>query len=96
MAKKEDIIAILTNNKVQLAITVIGVLITLGNFWIAARISPVAQDIAIIAQDIKANDARDESQHPTFVTKTELDLLVDRIDHISSRVDSIYSIVATK
>lgn len=80
--------------------------ITLGNvvagiftYATANQLRPVAQDLlSVHAQilDLKTQLTINEQEHANLVTKSEFNLLDERINHISSRVDAIYNIVATK
>ena len=54
--------------------------------YVSNRLAPLEQNIAVLSQEVKAND----EQHANFVTKDAFAQLVDRIDHISTRVDQIY------
>lgn len=87
---------ILTKDKVQLAVTLISVAIAIVNSIIVARLAPLAQDIAILKTETQANTVKDDTEHVNFVTFDTFNEVVTRIDHISNRVDSIYSIVANK
>ena len=103
MAKKNDIKESIKNNPLQamgLAFTIIVTLanVVIGYFLltIATRLAPVQQDIAVLAQEIQANNQKDATEHPTFVTKDTFATMQDEINHISNRVDTIYSIIAKK
>jgi len=91
MAKKIES----TTTKIQLFITIISVAVAIVNFAIAARLAPVVQDLGDLRAEVKADEAQIISHDTKFVSTTTFNGLVDRINHISSRVDSIYNILAT-
>ena len=74
-------------------LTLAGVVISIFNFYILATMAPLAREIAILDTEIKANTQIDTTEHSTFVTGSTFKEVVTRIDHISGRVDAIYSIL---
>lgn len=77
-----------------LFVQVVGVIVVLLNLWLVSKLSPIEQNTTIMAQeisDIKDKVTSIENQHNGFVTKDTYNGLVTRIDHISNRVDAIYS-----
>lgn len=61
--------------------------------YITFRLAPLAQDIAVIKTEVLANAEKDEEEHPNFVTEDTFHVLIERINHISNRVDSIYGLL---
>lgn len=60
---------------------------------IAHTLAPLEKNIAVMASQLETDINKDNTEHPTFVTKDEFTQVVTRIDHISTRVDQIYSII---
>lgn len=76
-----------------------GILIIIINLWAGFKLRPIEQNLAVMAKDISSVQQQVnaiQAQHSDFVTKETFDQVVTRIDHISNRVDQIYSIVAEK
>jgi hypothetical protein len=93
VSKTKTIIGALTGNKFQLLIAVVNVAVLALGAYITIRLSPIYQDIAVIKTEVQANVDLDKTEHAKIVTKDTFEQLVTRIDHISNRVDSIYSIL---
>lgn len=89
---EETIKTFLQKNALQLTVQVVGLIVVIANMWIAYSISPLRQDIALIKQQVMAN----EKAHEKFITDNELDLLITRIDKLSDRVDEVISILIKK
>ena len=76
---------------------------TLLNVYLASKLAPLEQANAVLVTKVDAlNDqvtalkAQNVAQSLDTVLQPQFKDLVDRVDHISSRVDAIYNIVATK
>lgn len=76
-----------------------GVLVIFFNLYLTTKLNPLEQNLTVMAVDIKDINKQLETvsqQHMNFVQKDTFDQVVTRIDHISSRVDAIYSIISRK
>jgi hypothetical protein len=80
--------------QIQLLITLISVAIAVINFFIVARLAPLSTNLSDLTNSVKAYEDANSKQHDAFITQATFEVLLGRVDHISSRVDSIYSIVA--
>lgn len=75
-------------------VQVVGIIVVLLNLWLVSKLAPIEQNTSIMAQEIseiKDRVVNIEGQHNGFVSKDTFNGLVTRIDHISNRVDAIYS-----
>lgn len=76
-----------------------GVSILFLNLYSYSKLAPVEQNLAVMAQEVNDLQKAVETvslQHNNLVQKAEFDQVVTRIDHISNRVDSIYSIISQR
>lgn len=80
MQKTKNIVAVLTENRIQLIITVFSVAIAMFNFLIAYRLSPLAQTVAINKVAIETN-AKNIERHEIEVCA--------RLDRIENKVDQL-------
>ena len=80
MAKNRNIIATLTENRIQLAITVASVALAIINFLIAYRLFPITQSVALNEVAIEVN-AENIKRHEKDVC--------DRLDRIEDKVDEL-------
>ncbi len=72
MRHSEKITNYIKLNPVQaitVIIAVIGLFGTLANISIVSKLAPIVKDIAVITQEVQANTQKDNTEHPTFVTK---------------------------
>jgi len=83
MSNTEKIKVILTDGRVQLLITVISMVIVIINFLIINRLTPVAKDLDNLTKRVDAIDNH-------YVRDETFEAVVERINHISNRVDQIY------
>ena len=60
-----------------------------NNASIAATISPLKQDIAVIKTEVLANEKKDDTEHPTFVTKDQYNEVLAQLQEINGRVTQI-------
>jgi predicted patatin/cPLA2 family phospholipase len=77
----------------------VGILVIFANLWAYSKLAPLEQNIQVMAKQLNVMEqqvSNIENQHDSFVQKDTFIGLVERLNHISQRVDSIYSIVATK
>ena len=81
--------------QVQLFLTLVSVAMAIILFVISARLAPLAQSVADLQTDVKADETANVNAHSSFVTKDTFAQLNTNVNHISNRVDSIYNIVAT-
>lgn len=69
------------------------------NLYSYSKLAPIEQKFAVMAQEVNDLQKAVETislQHNNLVQKAEFDQVVTRIDHISNRVDSIYSIISQR
>jgi hypothetical protein len=78
----------LKNNALQL----VGVIVVVLNLWLASKLAPLAQDIALIKTEVYANG----EEHKSFVTEAAFNQVVIRLDKISNRVDEVISILLSQ
>ena len=81
--------------QIQLFITLATVAVAIVNFVILAHLSPVSQQLTDFITSVHAYELQNDNQHANFVPASTFNELNDRVDHISTRVDQIYNIVAT-
>lgn len=75
MAKTEKVIAKITESRIQLAITLAGVVVVLAGLWLTSRLSPIVQDVSINAVNIENNK--------------EMNILIlDRLISIEEKIDN--------
>lgn len=89
MAKTKEIIAVLTENKIQLLITLISVAIAIINFLVVSRLAPVAQDLQSVVKRVEALEEKS-------VSIAEFDQVVTRLNYLTNRVDQIYTLLVRK
>lgn len=97
-AKKNDnkgniFISILKNGRIQLFLTLAGVLVALLNVWIASRIAPLGQDIAVVQTHVSALENtledRPELLERFVIVETEVKGLSKKVDSIESKIDRL-------
>jgi len=93
MSNKKSLFSV-PGPKIQLLITIISVAIAVINFIIVSRLAPLATSLADLKDEVKADEQATGIQNGKFVLKDTFDVLITRVNYISGRVDSIYSIVA--
>lgn len=77
----------------------VGLFIIIADLWLFSQLAPIRQDIGVMGKQLDGVEKQlktIEAQHDNFVQKDTFVVLVERINHISERVDSIYSIIARK
>lgn len=89
MPNTKNIVAILTENKIQLLITLVSVAIAIINFLVVSRLAPVTQDLQSVVKRVEALEEKS-------VSLAEFDQVVTRLNYLTSRVDQIYSILVNK
>ena len=67
----------------------LGVITALANLWIAANIAPFVGDIRVLAEEVHGNTARDEREHPQFVSQNEFKLHNVTVERIEDKIDSL-------
>ena len=88
----KNVVTVLTDNKIQLFITLASVAVVLIGAFITIRLVPLYQSQSELVGRVNALEKQEEKN----VEMETFNQLVNRIDHISSRVDSIYSIIVKK
>jgi len=92
--KSEKITNYFKLNPIQ-AITVfvslVTLAITLGNIFIASKLSPVSQNVTDLIQRINADTQSNATQHANFVTKGEFIMLNQKVDRIDSNTQQLYN-----
>ncbi len=76
---------ILFSRRLQLAITLVALLIALANVWIVSKLAPLSQDIALNTQQIQAasKDITEiTSDHQDLADKDDIQSLDDRLGRI--------------
>lgn len=85
MAKNKTNLEILFSRRLQLAITLGALLVALANIWIITKLSPLAQNIALNAQQIEAS-TKDIDQikleHNNLATKEDIVDIITRLGRI--------------
>jgi len=92
MSKSEKIVAVITGSRIQLLLTLASVAVVLIGAFITIKLVPLYQGQTELVGRVNALEKQEEKT----VTKDTFDILVTRIDHISTRVDTIYSILSKK
>lgn len=75
--------------RVQFFLTLAGVAIALLNIWIASKLAPIAQDIAVIERQVSANEVR---LVPRTEIEGELENINHRLDRIENKLDRVIEI----
>jgi hypothetical protein len=70
---------------IQLVITVIGLISTILAFYITYRLVPIQKSIEALAEE----NIEIKEEQKIFVTNKEFQLILTRLDKISSRLDNI-------
>ena len=70
MAKDKKNTELLLSKRLQLAITVGALLVGLANVWIASKLAPIAQSVAVVTTRVQAI----EENQTTFVPRNEVEL----------------------
>lgn len=65
---------------IQIAITIGGVVVALLNVWLIGKLSPLAQDLAVLSQQVYAVEEFQASEHIT---------ISDRLDRIENKLDRL-------
>lgn len=84
MSEKNTLKNYLQNNSLPIVMQILTVASLIIALYITARLAPLAQDVAVIATKVEANEKEDYLQHPGFVTRDELKGLVDDVKDIKS------------
>ncbi len=84
---KKGFIEIVTENRIQLAITLASVAVTLIGAFIAIKLAPLQQNLAILkteaqAREIRINDIENKCDSNIGDIKSELKYIRDRVDRI--------------
>lgn len=90
MKDKYNAKTFLRENGLQLAMQVFAVLALVLNLWLASKLSPLAQNVAIITERINAieTDCNDH-QSTAHVTEKEFDKLSADVNRLEDKVDRI-------
>jgi len=83
---EKKIANILLDNSVQLFVQVVAVSVVIFNLWLASKLSPLAQDIAVINNRIEAV----ETEHDKIKASSEIIIQnATRIQNIEKQLDRI-------
>lgn len=84
--KKQTLFDFFNSKQTQALIAIAGLLIAAFNVLIAARITPLANNISIVQGAVAKLELADQE----FVPRTEIDSsIVDRLDRIENKLDRL-------
>ena len=66
-------------------VQIVGLLVIIANIWIVAKLSPIVEDLAVIATRVQALEA----DHKTFVPRNEIELQLVDIDRRLENIEKI-------
>ncbi|MCB1712584.1 MAG: hypothetical protein KDH96_08985 [Candidatus Riesia sp.] len=76
----------LISRRVQLGITVAGVVVALFNIWIATKLAPIAQDLAVLETRVSASEIQIV---PRQELENQFDEITSRLDRIENKLDRV-------
>lgn len=80
-------------NGLQLTVQIVGVLVLGLNTFMAAKLVPLTERVIKLENKVDAIDIQHDHLFSTMTTKDDLQLIITRIDKISSRLDSLIAIL---
>jgi hypothetical protein len=80
---------ILSDNAVTISLWIAGVAFAGLNLYIATQLAPLAQNLAILATKVEANEKRDEIQHPTFATKQDISDIKEQLRDLNTNLNKV-------
>lgn len=101
MSKTTKFITILTENKVQLLITLFSVAIAVVNFLVVSKLAPVSQDLAVISTRVNALESREIVAKDEWVRRNDtvdkrFDALDKRLERLDNTQDRILEIISNR
>lgn len=81
-------------NAFQLTMQILTVAGLILAMYITTRLAPLTENIRVITTEVEALQEFEKSENVNDVHNAEFNQVVERINHISNRVDAIYSIIA--
>jgi hypothetical protein len=81
--KHDSIKEIFSKNAVAISIYFLGVAFAGFNVYVASKLAPIVEDIAVIAVRVQALESKDS------VTHAELKVIENRLDRIENKLDQL-------
>lgn len=81
---------------ILLLLAVLSLLGIIANAYSASKLYPIDQSVAVLTTEVKALEENKKQEDADDVHKEEFSVLTERINHISNRVDDIYSALVKK
>ncbi len=82
MQKNKNIIAVLTENRIQLLITLVSVVIAIVNFLIVNKLQPLAQDLNSVVKRVEAIEEN-------YVDNELFNEMCGRLDRIDAKLENL-------
>lgn len=68
---------------IQTAVTLVGILVVILNLYLASKLSPISENLAVVIRQVEANTKRIENT----VADKEINLILVRLDRIERQLD---------